>query len=136
MFFGGLITCSVYFFYAVGETSLDETCIYNSLTIPRFVADTHGDFCVSWEKFSTSPTDDLYSGGLVVGKLSDTVGRKVILTVSLSALLLATLGCVLSYNKWQFLFFRSLTGKFCILLLTEKCVYDLSEINADFRFQA
>lgn len=49
-------------------------------------------------------------GSIGFGKAADKHGRKTVLLISMTALLVSAIFCALATNKWQFLVGRTITG--------------------------
>ncbi len=63
---------------------------------------------------------------LIIGPMSDRFGRRPLILAGLLIFILASLGCLLADNIWEFLFFRLLQGAItCGLVLSNAVVRDM-----------
>ena len=59
---------------------------------------------------SVSTRSNIFTGGIIFGKLSDIYGRRTVLTFTVAVICLFSSLSALTNNKWQFLFLRCFVG--------------------------
>lgn len=86
--------------------ALDQTIVGTAM--PRIVADLAGFSLYTWATSIYMITSAISIP--IVGKLSDTYGRRLFYIIGISIFVLASLGCGLSQNMIQLIIFRGIQG--------------------------